>query len=129
VLHGKVDEALEHFWVDTRERHRFLQHDPERPILPPAAVFMPGEEFFARTQPHATLSLRGSEPTDWARPLPDLSIDRGATEPLGTLQRHLAATPHRLLVVAESDGRRESLIELLRDHQISVPSVDTLAEF
>jgi transcription-repair coupling factor (superfamily II helicase) len=23
------------FWTDTRERHRFLQHDPERPILPP----------------------------------------------------------------------------------------------
>jgi transcription-repair coupling factor (superfamily II helicase) len=91
VLHGKVDEALEHFWVDTRERHRFLQHDPERPILPPAAIFMPAEEFFARTQPHATLSMRGSEPTDWARPLPDLSIDRGATEPLGTLQRHLAS--------------------------------------
>ncbi|MBL8315448.1 MAG: transcription-repair coupling factor [Rubrivivax sp.] len=129
VLHGKVDEALEHFWVDTRERHRFLQHDPERPILPPAAIYMPTEEFFARTQPHATLSMRGSEPTDWARPLPDLSIDRGATEPLGTLQRHLAATPHRLLLVAESEGRRESLIELLRDHRISVPSVDTLAEF
>jgi transcription-repair coupling factor (superfamily II helicase) len=129
VLHGKVDEALEHFWIDTRERHRFLQHDPERPILPPAAIYMPAEEFFARTQPHATLSMRGSEPTDWARPLPDLSIDRGATEPLGTLQRHLAATPHRLLLVAESQGRRENLIELLRDHQISVPSVDTLAEF
>ena len=31
--------------------------------------------------------------------------------------------------MAESQGRRENLIELLRDHQISVPSVDTLAEF
>ncbi len=129
VLHGKVDEALERFWIDTRERHRFLQHDPERPILPPAAIYMPGEEFFARTQAHSTLSLRGSEPTDWARSLPDLSIVRGAPEPLGTLQRHLASTPHRLLLVAESDGRRESLIELLRDHQISVPSVDTLEAF
>ena len=129
VLHGKVDEALERFWADTRERHRFLQHDPERPILPPAELFMPAEEFFGRTQAHATLSLRGTDPTEWARPLPDLSIDRGATEPLGRLQRHLASTPHRLLVVAESDGRRESLLELLRDHQISLPSVDTLQEF
>jgi transcription-repair coupling factor (superfamily II helicase) len=66
-LHGKVDEALERFWVDTRERHRFLQHDPERPILPPAAIFMPAEEFFARTQTHATLSLRGSDAVDWAK--------------------------------------------------------------
>ena len=129
VLHGRIDEALERFWVDTRDRHRFLQHDPERPILPPAALFMPAEEFFSRTQPHATLALRGTDPVDWARPLPDLSIDRGATDPLGSLERHLLSTQHRLLIVAESDGRRESLIELLRDHGIGVPSVDTLEEF
>ena len=129
VLHGRIDEALERFWVDTRDRHRFLQHDPERPILPPAALFMPAEEFFSRTQPHATLALRGTDPVDWARPLPDLSIDRGATDPLGALERHLLSTQHRLLIVAESDGRRESLIELLRDHGIGVPSVDTLEEF
>jgi transcription-repair coupling factor (superfamily II helicase) len=129
VLHGKVDESLDRFWIDTRERHRFLQHDPERPLLPPAAIFMPSEEFFARTQPHATLALRGTDPVEWARPLPDLSVDRGGTHPLGLLERHLAQTPHRLLLVAESDGRRESLIELLRDNQLSVPSVDSLQEF
>ncbi len=165
VLHGKVDEALQHFWQDTRERHRFLQHDPERPLLPPAAMFMPVEEFFARTQAHATLSLRtGLAPvvtastapsteatallgtaaaedeqtqaaaalspvTAWARPLPDLSIDRGATHPLGLLQKHLQQTPHRVLLVAESDGRRESLIELLREHSLHVPSADNLQDF
>jgi transcription-repair coupling factor (superfamily II helicase) len=129
VLHGKIDEALERWWTDTRDRHRFLQHDPERPILPPATLFMPAEEFFTRTQPHATLALRGAEPVEWARPLPDLSIDRGATEPLGLLQRHIDTTPHRLLLVAESDGRRESLLELLRDHGIRVPAADSLQEF
>jgi transcription-repair coupling factor (superfamily II helicase) len=129
VLHGKVDEAIEHFWADTRERHRFLQHDPERPILPPQEIFMPGEEFFGRTNAHATLSLRGAEPTDWARPLPDISIGRGTPEPLALLERHLQSTPHRVLLLGESDGRRESLLELLRDHQISVPSVDSLEEF
>jgi transcription-repair coupling factor (superfamily II helicase) len=129
VLHGKVDEALEAFWTDTRERHRFLQHDPERPILPPAAIFMPAEEFYSRTQPHATLSLRGTDPTEWARPLPDLSVARGTTDPLSLLERHLRETPHRVLLVAESDGRRESLLELLRDNGIAVPSVETLAEF
>ena len=129
VLHGKVDEALERFWIDTRERHRFLQHDPERPLLPPPAIFMPAEEFFGRTQAHATLSMRGSEPLPWARPLPDLSLERGGTDPMGPLERHIATTPHRVLLLAESDGRRESLLELLRDHGISVPADDTLEEF
>jgi transcription-repair coupling factor (superfamily II helicase) len=129
VLHGKVDEALARFWTDTRDRHRFLQHDPDRPILPPQAIFQPEEEFFQRTQPFAVLSLRGQEPLDWARPLPDVSVARGTTEPLDTLERHLRQTPHRVLLLAESDGRRESLLDLLRDHRISVPSVATLAEF
>jgi transcription-repair coupling factor (superfamily II helicase) len=139
VLHGEVDKALERFWVDTRERHRFLQHDPERPLLPPEDLFLRAEDFFALTQAHATLSLRGidaakgsEEPASavsWARPLPTVAVDRGATEPLAALERHLAQTPHRVLLVAESEGRRESVIELLRDHRITVPSVATLAEF
>jgi transcription-repair coupling factor (superfamily II helicase) len=142
VLHGKVDEALARFWADTRERHRFLQHDPERPLLPPADVFMPVEEFFTRTQAHATLSLREpgandthesttslTPPTAWARPLPNLAIDRGATQPLALLEAHLTSTAHRVLLVGESDGRRENLIELLREHQINVPSVDSLHAF
>ncbi len=129
VLHGEIDAALNHFWTDTRERHRFLQHDPERPILPPEEIFLRTEEFFTLTQNHATLSLRGTEPVAWARPLPDLSVDRGATSPLHLLEQHLAQTPARVLILAESDGRRESLLELLRDHKIDVPSVGTLEEF
>ena len=43
VLHGEVDAALNRFWVDTRERHRFLQADRERPILPPEDLFLKPE--------------------------------------------------------------------------------------
>jgi len=129
VLHGELNEALERFWVDTRERHRFLQHDPERPLLPPDDLFLRPEAFFAATQAHATLLLRGDGAVDWARPLPDVAVDRAATEPLAALERHLGSTPHRVLVVAESDGRRESLLDLLRDHRIELPAVATLAEF
>ncbi|MFN7726272.1 MAG: transcription-repair coupling factor [Rubrivivax sp.] len=129
ALHGEVDAALERFWTDTRERHRFLQHDPERPLLPPEEIYLRPEAFFTAVGGHAALGLRGLEPVDWARPLADVSIDRGATEPLARLQHHIAQTPHRVLLVAESDGRRESLLELLRDHKIDLPSAATLQEF
>ncbi len=129
VLHGEIDAALQRFWADTRERHRFLQHDPERPILAPESLYLRPEDLFALTQPLPTLVLRGDQPVDWARPLPELAVDRGATEPLAALEKHLDATPHRVLIVAESEGRRESVLDLLRDHRISVPSVATLAEF
>ncbi|MFG6489315.1 transcription-repair coupling factor [Roseateles sp. BYS78W] len=129
ALHGEVDEAIQRFWTDTKERHRFLQHDPERPILPPAEIFLTAEDFFGLTKPHAVLSVRGSEPVDFARPLPDVSVERGTQEPMARLEAHLKATTHRVLLVAESEGRRESLLEQLRDSKIDPPSVKDLAEF
>ena len=129
VLHGEVDVALERFWTDTRERHRFIAADPQRTVLAPEEIFQRSDEFYANANRHAVLVLRGNDPTDWARPLPDVSADRSATEPLAALGRHLESTPHRVLIVAESLGRRESLLEMLRDHKIEPPSVATLAEF
>lgn len=129
ALHGDIDESLKRFWTDTRERHRFLQHDKERPILPPEDLFLRPEDFFTLANAHATLVVRGKEPVEWARPLPDLSVDRGAPEPLKKLQLHVGTTQHRVLIMAESQGRRESLLELLRDSRIEPPSVTSLAEF
>jgi transcription-repair coupling factor (superfamily II helicase) len=148
VLHGAVDEAVEHFLDNARERHRFLQHDPERPILPVAEVFLTREAFFTRLQPHATLSLRSgqsdaplraSEPPAFAHPLPNLSVERGTAQPLQRLAEHLQkvklvvsvddALPPRMVIVAESDGRRESLLELLREHHLEAQSVESLAVF
>ena len=129
VLHGEIDQALQRFWADTRDRHRLVRGDAERPVLPPEALFLKPEEFFQRGQALATLALRGSEPVAWARPLPDVGVDRAATEPLHALESHLRQTAARVLLVAESAGRRESLLDLLRDHRIEVPAVDSLAAF
>ncbi|MDQ2736310.1 MAG: DEAD/DEAH box helicase, partial [Pseudomonadota bacterium] len=149
VLHGEIDAALQRFWADTRERHRFLQHDKERPILAPDAIFLKPEEFFARCGEQAQLLVRGEQTqllvrgeqaqplvrsaddnaAPWALPLPDLSVDRGAPEPLSRLQRYVETTTHRVLIVAESEGRRESLLELLRDSRIDPPAVASLVEF
>ena len=129
VLHGELDEALKKFWTDTRERHRFLAADHERPILPPEELFLKPEDFFARCNQHAQLSLRGNEEVAWARALPDLSVDRGAPEPLTRLKTQVGTTAYRVLIVAETEGRRESLLELLRDSKIEPPSAATLAGF
>ncbi len=131
ALHGEVDEALQRFWADTRDRHRFFQHDRERPVLAPEALFLRPEEFFSTCGERATLVVRArsDDASPWASALPDLSVDRGAPEPLKRLQDHVATTPHRVLIVAESEGRRESLLELLRDSRIDPPGVATLAEF
>ena len=64
----------------------------ERPLLPPEALFLPAEEFFARTQ-RARRRWRCAAAAPrraWASArCPTLGVDRGATEPLARLERHL----------------------------------------
>ncbi|WP_399677626.1 transcription-repair coupling factor [Xenophilus sp.] len=156
VLHGDLEAAFQHFWQDTRERYRLVQGDPERPALPPEALFLSAEQFYGKSKAHPQLAVRTPSPvraepveapgpasTSSARTvgeestsayaefesLPPLAVSRGADDPLTRLKEHIARTPHRVLVLAESDGRRESLLDFLRASGVSPPAFDSLAEF
>ena len=129
VLLGEVDEALSAFWSETTERHRFAQYDPDRPVLPPGELFLAPQVFFSALQGVSTLSLRGPQACEWSRPLPDLSIDRGAQEPLHALRTHLQESEARVLLTTESPGRRETVLDLLREHGMELPVADDLQGF
>ena len=58
VLHGDLEPAFQRFWQDTRDRYRMVQGDPERPVLPPDALFLSAEQFYTLTNGHAQLALR-----------------------------------------------------------------------
>ncbi|KAF1047047.1 transcription-repair coupling factor [Xylophilus sp.] len=133
VLHGDLEAAFQRFWQDTRERFRLIQGDPDRPALPPETLFLTAEQFYGRANAHAQIAVRpgASDHPDSAlfQALPDLSAARGTEEPLARLQSHIAATPDRVLLLAESDGRRESLLDFLRASGLNPPAFDSLAEF
>ncbi|MDE2413463.1 MAG: transcription-repair coupling factor [Comamonadaceae bacterium] len=136
VLHGDLEGAFQRFWQDTRERHRLIQGDPDHPVLPPEALFLSAEQFYGQARPHAQLSLRQGveDVADNAlfQKLPDLSVVRGADDPLSRLHAHIRTTEQsgqRVLLLAESDGRRESLLDFLRASGLNPPAFDSLAEF
>ncbi len=133
VLHGDLEPAFAHFWQDTKERYRLVQGDPERPVLPPETLFLGIEQFYARVNQHAQLALRPSigDVADNARfqSLGVLSVVRGAEEPLARLKDHVRNTAHRVLILAESEGRKTSLLDFLHASQLSPPSFDSIAEF
>jgi len=133
VLHGDLEPAFAHFWQDTRERYRLVQGDPERPVLPPDALFLNAEQFYARVNQHAQLALRPaqSEVSDSGQfvRLGDLTVMRGAEEPLARLKAHIRNTAQRLLVLAESDGRRASLLDFLHGSAFDPPAFDSLDAF
>jgi transcription-repair coupling factor (superfamily II helicase) len=154
VMHGDLEPAFQHFWQDTRERYRLLQGDPERPVLPPEALFLSAEQFYGRANQHAQLALSGiragpadapgtpsspSNPSQTAASeappyaefdiLPPMSVVRGADEPLAHFKDHLRNSQNRILVLAESDGRRESLLDFLRASHLVPPAFESLEEF
>ncbi len=133
VLHGDLEPAFQRFWQDTRDRYRLVQGDPERPALAPEHLFLSAEQFHTEARTHAQLAIRPGvddvHDNAFAQKLPDLTVVRGAEDPLARLQTHLRQNPHRLLLLAESDGRRESLLDFLRASGLNPPVFDTLNEF
>ena len=137
VLHGDLEGAFAHFWQDTQDRYRLVHGDPERPTLPPTALFLNAEQFYGRANHYAQLALRPQQPDNalsehyqntWAS-LPPLTVVRGAEDPLARLKQHLQTSPHRVLVLAESEGRRESLLDFLRASALDPTRFDSLQEF
>lgn len=131
VLHGELEPAFHRFWQDTRDRYRLVQGDPERPVLPPEALFLSAEQFYTRANAQPQLALRGEDVADSAvfQPLADLAVVRGAEDPLAKFKQHAQRTPNQVLLLAESAGRRESLLDFLRASHLTLPAFDSLAEF
>ncbi|MBC7547205.1 MAG: transcription-repair coupling factor [Polaromonas sp.] len=133
VLHGDLEPAFQRFWQDTKDRYRLVKDAPDRPALPPESLFLSSEQFYARANGYAQLALKISAPdvADSAQfqKLDVMAVVRGAEDPLAALKRHIQNTPHRVLLLAESDGRRESLLDFLRASQVSPPAFDSLEDF
>ncbi|MDH4557573.1 transcription-repair coupling factor [Pseudomonas sp. BN417] len=115
-----IEQAAEQFWTDVRNRYEERRVDPERPLVPPAELFLPVEDCFARLKGSPRLVLSQDDIDSGvgrerfsARALPDLAIQAKATEPLAALRRFLDEFPGRVLFSAESAGRREVLLEML----------------
>ncbi|VTP98867.1 transcription-repair coupling factor [Pseudomonas aeruginosa] len=126
-----IEQAAEQFWNDVRSRYEDRRVDPERPLLPPAEVFLPVEDCFARLKnwPRVVASQEDVEPGVGrerfpALPLPNLAIEAKAAEPLAALRRFIEEFPGRVLFCAESAGRREVLLELLARLKLRPEEVD-----
>src|ERR1051325_8355746 len=110
VLHGDVPAAAQEVWRDAPSRFNLLGGDPDRPLLPPAQVFVPAEEFFVRAKDFLRVDILAAGEDENAQPLlaaplPPVAVDRRAQAPLAALKRFLDNCGLRVLVAAESPGR------------------------
>ncbi|MGH8745273.1 MAG: transcription-repair coupling factor, partial [Burkholderiales bacterium] len=135
VLHHDVAAAIQEFWRDAQSRFKLLGGDPERPLLAPAQLFVPAEEFYLRARDFARVDLlREVEPEALdqplaAAPLPALAVDRRAADPLAALKAWLAGCGLRVLLAAESAGRRETMTTYLAEYGVHPETCGSFEEF
>jgi transcription-repair coupling factor (superfamily II helicase) len=130
ALVGDIEGAIQRFWSDTKSRHNFLKHDRERPLLEPGELFLNAEEFFSAAKPHARLALQaGDAASEISLPLPDVSINRRRDDPIAALRAYVQQTACRVMICAESSGRRETLQAYFNEHGMPLPLCEGYQDF
>ncbi len=122
---------LERAWRDIETRYEDRRHDIERPVVAPRDLYLDPPELAERAAPFQSIALEtfkadvetdaasaghpGESVFNFPTTTPrELQIDARAEEPLAPLGAFLAELGGRVLIAADSPGRREVLHEMLR---------------
>ena len=135
---NQATEVFQQTWHDMQERYESRRHDLERPLLRPDEIAMSPAELETAWQRFPGLSAQsfelppeqGSTGVNFpcARP-PGLSIDHRSEDPAQALLAFLTDFKGRVLIAAESPGRREALLNLLAGRGKHAPLADSWADF
>jgi transcription-repair coupling factor (superfamily II helicase) len=128
--------AADNTWHEIEQRYEQRRYDLQRPILPPQNVFLRSNELFQHFKQYAQVDIQsfkleekpGSCNFDCDAP-PPLTVDARAVHPAEKLRQFVDKFDGRILFAAESTGRRETLIDLLRSNDIQVKPVRNWQEF
>jgi len=136
TLFIQVDDLLaaaQRFEDEIHERYEQRRHDRERPLLPPAQLFISPTEIETSIQAGRSVVAQRFElaaadnpaSTNYrTRALPSLNVRVRSAEPAGPLRKFLDELTDRVLFVAESAGRREHLLEVLHGFDLRPAQVD-----
>ena len=124
AMHGEVGAAAEAFWKDLKSRHDLLKGDRDRPLLEPRELYLPVEELFVAIAPLERMDIEHV-----ASDVPAVEVDRRSVEPLRAAAAFAGSFDGRVLIVAESPGRRETLSSFFAEHDFHPAHVDDWARF
>ena len=126
------------------DRYEQRRHDIERPLLEPKALFLDSDELQTHFDKYRRIDTNSFEQpksdSSYNYPvqfLPSLMIQGRSETPLILLSQFLhqfngnadVEAKGRILFTADSAGRRENLMGLLRDNRFTVSQVDSWQDF
>lgn len=130
-----IAEKAEQFHKDTAQRYESRRVDPMRPLLPPDKLWFSVDEVNRglKAYPRLTLSaekVRKSAAKQNANidKLPELAINSQLKDPFEAFNKFRSKFDGQILFSVESEGRRETLLELLSPLKIKPKQVKSLAE-
>ncbi|GAB3272113.1 transcription-repair coupling factor [Parahaliea aestuarii] len=134
VTIGDHHGAAQRFWCEASHRFEEYGIDPRRPLLPPARCFTPVEELYQLLGRRAVLELRVNPdaPTHVQTPSlppPELPAADNREAPMARLARFIDTHQGPVLLCAESAGRREMLLDSLKQEGLQPVTVDDWADF
>jgi transcription-repair coupling factor (superfamily II helicase) len=141
VADASLERTLARAWADIEGRYEERRHDIERPVLRPEELFVePRSQAQALTRFAAVrldafkadTELSGATPEVHNFPTVaprELRIDVRAEEPFAPLDSFLRAFDGRVLIAADSAGRREVLQDMLRAHHHELTLVNNWQAF
>ncbi|VTX67578.1 Transcription-repair-coupling factor [Neisseria subflava] len=117
---GDVHAEANRFWSDVKSRYAMAQGDETYPPLLPQYLYLSTDIFAGRLKNYGQVlpDVSGKEHT-----LPDLAVNRQSDEPLQALKDFQTAFDGRILLCAESLGRRETMLGFLQQNGLKAKPV------
>ena len=127
-----VERALKDHWEQAWTRYESLRHDILKPILPPNELLLSPEQVFRSLKNYPRIEIKTDSTSKHNfsfTSLPDLTIQQRNQNPLENLKKHLDSSTSRLLITAESTGRKEIMNELFHRNQLQPTIIDDWQSF
>ena len=117
---GDVHAEANRFWSDVKSRYAMAQGDETYPPLLPQHLYLSADVFAGRLKNYGQVlpDVFGKEHT-----LPDLAVNRQSDEPLQALKDFQTTFEGRILLCAESLGRRETMLGFLQQNGLRAKPV------
>ncbi len=130
---GDLEEVGQQHLKEVKNRFETYNLDKIRPLLPPDALYLSVDEFFAGLKEfnriHITAEAKKQGEAAEIKALPDLRINHQLKQPLEKLQEFIQKSTETILFCVASKGRAEVLKQLLQSIAIQPQSIEHLHQF
>ncbi|GKW01582.1 transcription-repair-coupling factor [Pectobacterium carotovorum subsp. carotovorum] len=132
---GNLEQSAERFWQDIQQRFESRRVDPMRPLLPSDSLWLRVDGLFMELKAWPRVQLKTDTLPEKAAnvnlaylPLPELAIQHQQKSPLDALRRFIEQFDGQVIFSVESEGRRETLQELLARIKLNPTLINTLEQ-